>query len=134
MKRAGRLETMRRIQEVYQWLKQGLYVCDIHERTAAKYGIRTSQSEKLIYRARELLQTHFEQSAKGQLPDILSKLDNLAHKAEKAGDLSTARQSQMDKSKLLGLIKNTVDMNVNDERDYEATDVTILEEAVRTEH
>lgn len=143
---ATRFESMKRVHQIYQWLSQGLPNLTIYDKCAQLYKIKQSQTDKLISRARFLLQKRFNEESHGQLPDILRKLDAI-HKKTFEGELtvkdgikitvpdhSVARQALMDKAKLLGLLTNKIDMTVNDEREHADSDDTELEAAVYTSH
>lgn len=123
---------MKRVHQIYQWLNDGYSNKKIYEKCAQLYSIKVSQTDKLISRARLLLQKRFEKDMIGQLPELLKKLDAIHVRTFEEGETrytesgesyqvyepSVARQALMDKAKLLGLIRNNIDLSVNDEREY----------------
>ncbi len=138
---ASRIEGMKRVHQVYQWLNDGDSTGLIISKCRELYGIKVSQVEKYLNRARKLLSKRFEKESDGQMSDILRKLDKIYRKTVEEGesrftaegieysvyDYSVARQALMDKAKILGLLTNKIDMTVNDERELLDNDTHEIE-------
>lgn len=146
---ANKIERLRRTYQIYQWLCKGWSTSKIIQNSEQLWGIKHSMVEYYLRRARELLTKRMQKDMNHQAGDILKKLDAIHERAFEEGtvkytkeggeyldfDLSTARQVQMDKAKILGLLTNKIDMTVNDERELTSLSDDELEFAsTLTEH
>jgi hypothetical protein len=145
---ASRVETIKRIYQIYQWVCEGHSTNKIVTQCREMYGIRRAMTERLLTKARELLTQRMQKDMSGQASDIIKKLDAIHEKAFEEGitrysakgeefkdfDLSTARQVQIDKAKILGLLTNKIDMTVNDERENTREDSDTLESIANQVH
>lgn len=142
---ASKVERLKRIHQVYQWVCKGWSTNKIVAQCHEDYGIGQSMSEKYLNRARELLCKRMESEMATQASDIVKKLDAIHERTFEKGetryteegepyqifDHSTARQALMDKAKLLGLLTNKIDMHVTNERDeYPDFDAEELEDGL----
>lgn len=146
---ATKIESMKRVHQIYQWLNHGKSTKFILRNSLEQWGIQTGQTEVYLRRARQLLAKRFEKESHGQMADIIKKLDEIHARNFEEGELrltdkgheyivydsSVARQALMDKAKLLGLIQNNVNLNVNDEREhteYESNELESIADQTQT--
>ena len=114
---ATRLEQARRIKEIYQWLMNGDSMQEAIEKSCNLFNIRRAQARHIVNRARKFVTLHFQQQAQDELSDICAKMDYLYTKS-KLEEPGTANQILMNKAKILGLVRNNIDLSVNDEREH----------------
>lgn len=137
---ATKLESARRVHQIYQYLAEGWSNVRIYRKAAELYNISPRQTEHYISKARQILSKKLLYRQTEHLSDILSKMDAIHRKTFEEGevkvtekgdeyvvhDYSVARQALMDKAKLLGLLKEKVEMTVNDLNASDA-DISTLE-------
>lgn len=121
--KANAQQVQERIQQCLQWLGEGYTTGTILRNGSELWGITTRQVEEYYSRARDIVHQRFERSLPKLASDIADKLDIIYQKCMDDGDSAQraiARQTIMDKAKLTGLLKDTVQITGELKTGYES--------------
>jgi hypothetical protein len=121
-----------RVAEVVAWMLEGHTRAGIlRNASESEWGVSSRSVDSYMKKARAVLDEQFKKDLPHQLNAIIRNLDAIYHRAFHVGtkkwgkdgafwtefDYHVARAALMDKAKLLGLVKNT--LQIEDEREYE---------------
>jgi hypothetical protein len=103
MKKATNAESKFRTDAVYKLLGQGWSRGQIIQYCEEKWGIKVSQTDAYIKKARILLEEDCELERPAWIAEALQRLRKLEQKASEKGQVSAAIQAIQTQAKLIGL-------------------------------
>lgn len=131
-------EKARRVAQVIEWVSVGETYGNIVQKCSEMWGIKERQASNYMKVAHEKMKEQLTQTAETVATEMVAKLRKIHYEGMKPKmrfskegkelgpggpvDINAARLALQDEAKLRGLLKNTIDLTINNERDLSEED------------
>ena len=102
-RRVGDAEIERRIEQVVQWLSEGMPRRMIYDEVSRRYGVSNRQADDYLSRARKRLVEQFRETREEFVATQIAALEHLSHLATKGKQYSAAAGARATMARMVGV-------------------------------